>query len=129
MSTIIFAVVLIFAVIVLIIDKENKQPSAGVNIQAGQQNINQIIFFYGDGCPHCANVEEYFKKNNIKEKISFVEKEVYKNQQNSKELAEKAKTCGMSTDSIGVPFLWDGSKCLVGDQDIIEFFETKTNQQ
>lgn len=126
---VLFAVVLIFAVVVLVIDKENKQPGAEANSQVGQQNISQIIFFYGDGCPHCANVEKYFKENSIKEKISFAEKEVYHNQQNSKELAEKAKTCGMPTDSIGVPFLWDGTKCLVGDQDIIEFFKIKTSQQ
>jgi len=90
-----------------------------------EPSINQIIFFYGDGCPHCAIVEEYFQENNIKEKVSFTEKEVYNNQKNSQELLEKARICGIPTDSIGVPFLWDGAKCLVGDQDIIEFFDSK----
>jgi len=90
-----------------------------------EPSINQIIFFYGDGCPHCAIVEEYFQENNIKEKVSFTEKEVYNNQKNSQELLEKVRICGIPTDSIGVPFLWDGAKCLVGDQDIIEFFDSK----
>ena len=91
------------------------------------KNVNNpdIILFYGGGCPHCALVEEYVNQNGIEAKVPFTKKEVYYNQNNAKELESKAKACGMSTDSIGVPFLWDGSKCLVGDQDIIEFFKLK----
>ena len=47
------------------------------------------------------------------------------NQNNAKELTEKARICGLPTDSIGVPFLWDGEKCFIGDQDIINFFSAK----
>jgi len=93
------------------------------------QESNEIILFYGDGCPHCAIVEEYVSENNIESKLLFTKKEVYYNNQNSDELVVKAKICGIPTDSIGVPFLWDGAKCLVGDQDIIEFFKSKANEQ
>ena len=93
------------------------------------QLANQIILFYGDGCPHCAIVEEYINKNNVQNKISFTQKEVYYNQSNAKELETKAKICGLPTNSIGVPFLWNGDKCLIGDQDIINFFKQKTNGQ
>ena len=88
---------------------------------------SEIILFFGDGCPHCAQVEKFVTDNNIESKISFTKKEVYYNQNNAKELESKAKACGMPTDSIGVPFLWDGSGCLVGDQDIIDFFKLKAN--
>jgi len=44
-------------------------------------------------------------------------------------LEAKAKICELPTDSIGVPFLWDGKDCLIGDQDIINFFKQKTNGQ
>jgi glutaredoxin len=84
-----------------------------------------IVFFYGEGCPHCAKVEEFFKDNNIEDKVDFVKKEVYKNRRNANELAARAKDCGLSTQRIGVPFLWDGSKCLIGDEDIINFFKQK----
>ncbi len=93
----------------------------------GNQNI-EIILFYGDGCPHCAKVDEFIKNNNIEEKILFAKKEVYNNTANANELSQKAEKCGMDTKSIGVPFLWDGEKCLVGDEDIIKFFEQKANE-
>jgi len=73
-------------------------------------------------------VEEYIKENNINDKISFAQKEVYYNQNNAKELEAKAKICELPTDSIGVPLLWDGEKCLIGDQDIINFFKQKSDE-
>jgi len=118
LPTILFASVLVFSFLVLL----KNQP---INQQPEQ---SQIIFFYGIGCPHCAKVEEFIKENQIEKIISFVKKEIYFNRQNEKELEEKAKICGLPTDSIGVPFLWDGEKCLIGDEDIIEFFSQKINE-
>ena len=88
----------------------------------------EIIFFYGDGCPHCAVVEKYIKDNSVDQKIDFQVKEVYYNKSNSEELGKKAEACGINTNEIGVPFLWDGSKCLIGDQDIVDFFKTKIKE-
>lgn len=128
--TILFIAVLIFSLFALTKEKDKNQsktnePAAQENQQIEQ---SQIILFYGDGCPHCALVEQYINENNVKAKVSFVEKEVYYNQQNASELTAKAEACGMATDSIGVPFLWDGSTCLVGDQPIINFFKQKAGQ-
>jgi glutaredoxin len=109
---------------------EKTMPNTEPKVESKKdQSESQIILFYGDGCPHCAIVEEYIKENSIGDKISFAQKEVYYNQNNAKELEVKAKICGLSTDSIGVPFLWDGEDCLIGDQDIINFFKQKTNGQ
>jgi glutaredoxin len=118
--TILFIAVLIFAFIILLENKEEENQ---------RTEESQITLFYGDGCPHCAIVEDYIKNNNIKERLSFKEKEVYYNQNNANDLAQKAQTCGISTNSIGVPFLWDGSKCYVGDQDIINFLNQKINEK
>ena len=86
-----------------------------------------IILFYGTGCPHCANVDDYIKNNNVKEKVQFVEKEVFYDKCNAKLLEILAVKCGFSLENLGVPFLWDGasSACLGGDQDIINFFKVK----
>lgn len=127
-STILFIAVLIFSFFALLQEKDKKQTSTN-ETTTENQSTSQIILFYGDGCPHCTIVEEYIKENKITDKVSFVQKEVYYNQSNAKELKEKAKICGLPTDSIGVPFLWDGEKCLIGDQDIINFFKQKTNGQ
>jgi len=92
-----------------------------------EKESSDIILFYSDGCPHCVIVDDYLENNNIKNKINFKHKEVYYNKENANLLVEKAQICGFSINSIGVPFLWDGQKCLVGDQDIIEFFKLKIN--
>jgi len=84
-----------------------------------------ITFFYGDGCPHCAIVEKFFADNKVAQKVTFESKEVYYNKKNQREMAAHAKTCGLPTDNIGVPFLWTGSGCLIGDTDIIAFFQKK----
>ena len=121
---IIFILVTIIGITILASNAKNPPEVAEVAAKT-----SGIILFYGDGCPHCALVEEYVSQNGIEAKVPFIKKEVYYNKQNASELAEQAKICGMPTDSIGVPFLWDGSKCLVGDQPIIDFFKDKANEQ
>jgi glutaredoxin len=120
LSTILFIIILIFSLGVLL---KNKTHWGGRQNQ--QDGKNQIILFYSDSCPHCAVVEEYLKENQVEKKVSFTKKEVYHNQENAQELKEKAKICRMSSEAIGLPFLWDGEKCFVGDKDIIEFFRKK----
>jgi glutaredoxin len=96
---------------------------------AGQikNTSSEIILFYGNGCPHCAKVEQYMSENKVSEKINISQKEVYGDKNNAALLGEKAHSCGLNTSSIGVPFLWDGptGKCLVGDEEIVNFFKTK----
>jgi glutaredoxin len=127
-STILFAIVLIFSFFALSQEKNKTQAPTDETAIRENQSTSQIILFYGEGCPHCAIVEKYIEENDIINKVSFAQKEVYHNQSNAKELEEKAKICGLPTDSIGVPFLWDGSTCLVGDQPIIDFFKQRANQ-
>ena len=122
-TTILFIIVLIFSITLLLGERNKNQPIVQQNKQS------QIILFYGDGCPHCVIVEDYIEENNIEEKISFGQKEVYYNKNNANDLADKAKICGLSANSVGVPFLWDGSKCFIGDQEIIEFFKQQSNEE
>jgi glutaredoxin len=123
--SIFFVLVLVFSFFVLFRGKNMDSELA----ESGGQSESQIILFYGTGCPHCAIVDEYLEENNVKEKVAFAHKEVYFNRTNAKKLEEKASACGMPTNSIGVPFLWDGEKCFVGDKDIIDFFKQKINIQ
>jgi len=80
-----------------------------------------MILFYSLSCPHCQNVEQYIQENNVKDKYSFNQLEI-SDEKNSKLLVAKAKICGLDTQTLGVPFLWTGEKCLLGDADIIDFF-------
>ena len=117
-SIFIGAIVIAGGILVFLRGEGNEPP---------KKEISQTILFYGEGCPHCAIVDEFIKENKVDEKFSFERKEVYYNKKNSEELSEKAQKCGLPTASIGVPFLWDGSnsKCLIGDKDIIDFFKQK----
>jgi len=87
-----------------------------------------VILFYGSGCPHCANVSEFIKTNNIRSKVSFQEKEIFYNKDNANLLMEKAAACGLKSEEVGVPFLWDGTdgnKCYMGDVDVTNYFQSK----
>lgn len=91
-----------------------------------QKGKSKIVYYYGQDCPHCQNVENFLKENKIEEKLLFEKKEVYYNQKNAQELTERAKKCGINSKEIPVPFLWDGSRCIIGDEGVINFFKEKT---
>ena len=118
---IVFVIVgLLLAIILGSQGKKNNvaQAPTETNVATSQEN-QQLIFFYGNTCPHCKNVEEWIAENKIEEKITITKKEVYDNRTNSLELAEAARSCGLDTSNIGVPFLYTtGKKCLVGAPDI-----------
>ena len=93
-------------------------------------NDGRIILFYRDDCPQCQKVEEYLATSKVEEKVINIEKkEVSTNQDNINLLLEKAALCKISEKSIGVPFLWAESKCIVGDADIIKYFGERIANQ
>ena len=87
-----------------------------------------IILFYGQGCPHCKNVDDFIAQNNIKDKVKFSNLEVWYNKDNQAILGQVAQKCGINSNQVGVPFLYDGNgKCYVGDVDVINFFKNAAN--
>lgn len=82
-----------------------------------------MILFYGDTCPHCQAVEQYINANNIQTRLKFQELEVYHNQSNAELLGQYAKHCGLDTKAIGVPFFFTGQTCIVGQDEIINYFK------
>lgn len=94
----------------------------GALISAKTQD--SMILFYSNSCPHCQTVADYIDANGIKNKISFQEKEVSNSQANATLLERKARLCGLDTEQgLGVPFFFDGSNCIMGDEPIIEYFQ------
>ncbi|MFA6047275.1 MAG: hypothetical protein WCV59_04175 [Parcubacteria group bacterium] len=97
----------------------SKSPSA--------TNASGVLLFYGKECPHCQIVEDFINKNNIAQKVSFTQVEVFHNKDNSAILVEKYKACGTTDEKqMGVPMLWDGGKCYEGQEDVIKYFQDKT---
>lgn len=88
-------------------------------------DVSGIILFYGDGCPHCEIVDDFINENKVKEKVRFIELEVFNNEENQKIWLDKVNFCKLNSNDVGVPFLWDGKNCLMGDIDIINFFQEK----
>ena len=123
-STALFFLVSVVAIFILVGEKnaiDPNQPEPGKDAE--------IILYYGVTCPHCIDLDAWIEANKIKEKVVFGQKEIFQNEGNRKELLAKAKICGIAEESVGVPFLWTGSTCLIGKDNIIKFFEDKINGQ
>ena len=89
-------------------------PSAAANA-----SDNIVYYFYGQGCPHCANISNRSWKTsqkNILMSIS-VRLEVWYNQSNQQVYAQVNAQAGISTPP-GVPEIVIGKTVLVGDKDI-----------
>jgi glutaredoxin-related protein len=83
----------------------------------------EITLFYSSKCPHCQEIETFLQKNAVHSKISFAEKEVTENKDNLKKLITITKKCNFPKNNyIELPILWTGSECLIGRDNIINFF-------
>lgn len=88
------------------------------------QNDNAILY-YGNGCPHCAEVEEFIENNDFT--FSIEQKEIYQNKINAAEFNQVCSEEGVSLMSRGVPFLYAENECFIGDKQIISYLQTKQN--
>ncbi len=89
---------------------------------------DSFIYFYSLTCPHCKNVKEFLDKNQVLDKLPIEEKEVSENRTNATLLTQAAVKCQIDQNEIGVPFLFDQGKCVVGDTPIIEHLTLKLNE-
>ena len=49
---------------------------------------NKLLFFYGDECPHCHEMEPHIEKLEKEEGVKFQKLEVWHNSKNAKKFAE-----------------------------------------
>jgi len=84
---------------------------------------NKVIFYWGVGCPHCENIKEYIKENQIDKKILIEEREVYNDKKNLEMLRMDAQRCGLGSSMIGIPFLVYKQKCYVGEDEAKNLFD------
>lgn len=98
-------------------------------VQAQQTDSQQsILFFYGQGCPHCAKVESYFEEIKAYENYPLVKKEIYFDRNNAAEFNKLMEENGVPIEQRGVPTLVAGKTVISGDQPIIEgFIDTANN--
>jgi len=77
-------------------------------------NFSDIYFFYGEGCPHCAEERDYLFNVLLKEypDLKINEYEIYSNKENFDFLKNVSNKLGASVG--GVPFLVIGDNYFVG---------------
>jgi len=82
--------------------------------------------YWGIGCPHCKNVEDFLSTWDKKDKVKIEKLEVQQNQVNSVQMLKRAKSCGIdTTQGVGVPLLYTpDAKCLNGDTPIIDYLKS-----
>lgn len=86
-------------------------------------NQQQIIYYYGQGCSHCAKVDEYLTRNDLYQKYAIVKKEVYFDKNNVNEMNAVFDRLNISINRRGVPvIIINNQTVLMGDRDIIANF-------
>ncbi|MDD4122705.1 MAG: hypothetical protein PHO23_00230 [Candidatus Pacebacteria bacterium] len=83
-----------------------------------------MILFYSQSCPHCHNVNNFIKENNIDEKINILQLDA--SGKYNELFVEKVKECNLDSQGYGVPFLFynpEDKGCVMGDTPIIDFLK------
>ncbi len=80
----------------------------------------KAYYFYGDSCPHCKNVDEYFQANGIYDKYDITKLE-FSNPFNTRLLLKFGEAYNDPSKG-AVPAIAFGNKFIVGDQPIISSF-------
>lgn len=102
------------------------KPKAPVELP--QYDSSKHVYFWGNGCPHCAAVDEFVNSWENKDKLEQeVQKfEVWYNSSNQALMTKLAtEVCKITPQGMGVPLLVapDG-KCYNGDGPVIEYYKT-----
>ena len=81
-----------------------------------------VYFFRGDGCPHCAEAEEWFKsiQDSYGSKFEIKDYETWYNSDNATLMNEVAKVRGEEESATGVPYIIIGDKSWVGFAESME---------
>lgn len=102
------------------------QESASGEVAAIQDENNQDYeYYWGDGCPHCEIVAEFFDTWEDYEAANITKYETWNNPSNSARLTKRANECGIPSNRAGVPLLYTPEgECIIGDTPIIDHFKS-----
>ena len=79
-----------------------------------EENVVNVYYFWGNGCPHCARQFEFLNEINVEigEKFNLYAFEVWHNEDNAELVHEIAEM--MDTTFRGVPFTVIGDQVITG---------------
>jgi len=95
---------------------------------ARAQENNKIYFFYGTGCPHCSQVENFFESEKLYDTYPIDKREIYFNRDNTILFNDILDKLNIPNEERGVPTVVIGDKVLVGDTPIIENFKISADE-
>jgi len=82
-----------------------------------------VYFFYGEGCPHCANVEPFIAEMEQKYPLRVYGFDIYNNRSCLSLFDEYSSLYGLPMERRGVPTVFVADSYFVGDTPILEGFE------
>jgi glutaredoxin len=92
---------------------------------------NTVTLYTSKTCPHCQVVDNFIQTQNIHNKLNFTEKQLESHTRYVRELVRVVRFCGYQTNQLPIPVLWTGQTqtCVVGEKDIIHYFNQQINPQ
>lgn len=123
-------VIMVFAIVIWG-TKQSKAPSPAIEaaLQESGQYQPDIVYYYGQECTHCKNIDKFILDNKIGSRISFNQKEVWHEPINDMEMRERAKGCDLDPEKVGVPFLWAKGKCYMGEVEVEKFLKSEVDSK
>ncbi len=107
---------------------ENSMPTS-----VNQKNAS-IEIFTSETCPHCVAVKKEIADKGWDKTLPLTIKQLDNDRTNQQLVMEHAAVCRLPQDNIQVPFLWDGQRCLMGQEQISSYltglsekYETSTS--
>lgn len=96
-------------------------------IPLAQAQDTCVYLFYGDGCPHCAEVHMYLDNLNLQD-VNIQKFEIYNNRENAVLLNDFFNHYNVAENDRGVPVVFIGNEYLVGDASIENSLLEKINE-
>jgi len=83
-------------------------------LEDAKTNSGVLYFFYGDGCPHCADAEPFLQELEEKYNLKVISHETWHNSSNQKIFEEFLVSYNIPKNSWGVPAFFMGSRHVIG---------------
>ena len=118
-----FILLLAFTIAVptLAFAEDEEEVTDEENVEETEETVTKdpvtIYFFRGEGCPHCAEAEEWFEsiEEEYGDYFDIQDYEVWYDESNKELMNSVAEYMGRNTDNLGVPYM------IIGEHDYSGF--------
>lgn len=112
----------LFLIASLVAENTQFSPSEGT-FASSKKNVD-LVYFYGEGCPHCAKVEPFIRELEQKYEVIIEAYEIYSNRSNMKLMQGYFERYDLPMNRMGVPAVFTSNSYIVGDADILQGLES-----